>query len=127
MKTPHPFDPTKPLLSYCVHPVAPAPEVVPALRQLRRDLGLTQREMATLLGTHSQTISDTERGVSSLPRHAARLVPPLQRFALTAADCRPAFALTLRREGSLAALAVALGTWWAACSVPGRSRGEVIP
>ena len=37
------------------------------LRRIRRRLGLTQVELAKLLGRHSQTVSEYERGVLEVP------------------------------------------------------------
>lgn len=53
----------------------PAPGVTPdQVKQVRKQLGLTQAQLAQLLGVHALTVSKWERGVGSpTPHHAALL------------------------------------------------------
>ena len=72
-------------------------------RAVRRRLGLTQGELAALVGAHPMTVSKWERGVLRPPRHQARLLRALSR----AAPAGPAARDPVRR------LAELLGTAYA--------------
>lgn len=44
------------------------------LKQIREDLGLTQKEMGKILEMHTQFISNTERGLSFVTKKAFNLI-----------------------------------------------------
>lgn len=44
------------------------------LKEIREDLGLTQREMGNVLGMHTQFVSNTERGLSFVPPKAFNVI-----------------------------------------------------
>ena len=50
----------------------------PQVRGIRIALGLTQRELAALVGTHAMTVSRWERGVATPNGHPARLLGMLE-------------------------------------------------
>lgn len=48
-----------------------------ALRTIRDELGLTQRELAEMVGVQPQTVSNWERGRQGIPEPAAKLIARL--------------------------------------------------
>lgn len=59
------------------------------VRELRRHLGLTQREMAQEMGTRQQTISDWERGLYRPRGASAKLLTMVAERASFKYEARP--------------------------------------
>ncbi len=107
------------------------------MKSLRDKLGLSQKELAELLGTHAMTVSKWERGVLKPSAHHKRL---LKAFA-AAADRGPRLADRAKKRDPVRFLAellsqahatpeLALGTLSATNRYPGKvvqlSRGDVM-
>jgi transcriptional regulator with XRE-family HTH domain len=73
------------------------------IRQRRKALGLTQRELGKALGIHGQFISNIERGVAPLPRSQYRKLARALRVPLLSiirADIKD-YRLEIRKEFNL--------------------------